>query len=187
MFGRHGTWRQRRTWGVIVNEEAGRVYKNMRWGLIPFWAKDQKTGNPPINARVERIAAKPAFHAAWKQRHCLILASGFYQWRTVPQGLRKKPATPLPLTFAGLWERWGPDKLQSCTILATETSDGIRDLHSCMPAMLSSEGFEPWLASEEPAVDPAIDAAVPVTPVSPKMNSPRYNEPDCIVALAAPA
>jgi hypothetical protein len=56
-----------------------------------------------------------------------------------------------------------------------------------MPVILPKDGFEPWLSGEDPAVDPGIDAAVEIRPVSPKMTSPKYNEPDCIGALAAPA
>jgi hypothetical protein len=54
-----------------------------------------------------------------------------------------------------------------------------------MPVILPKEGFEPWLAGSDPAVDPEIDAAVKITPVSPKMNKPSYNEPDCIAPIVA--
>ncbi len=89
----------------------------------------------------------------------------------------------LPLTFAGLWERWGPDKLLSCTIITTEACAGIEDLHSRMPVMLGQDGIERWLAGGEPAVNPNIGKEVSVVPVSTKVNSPRYNEPDCVEAL----
>jgi putative SOS response-associated peptidase YedK len=90
----------------------------------------------------------------------------------------------VPLTFAGLWERWGPEKLLTCTILTTDAGDGIRDLHTRMPVMLSPEGFEPWITGSEPFIDPGIGSAVEIRIVSPKMNSPRYNA-DCIEALVA--
>ena len=73
----------------------------------------------------------------------------------------------------------------SFTILTREACDGIQDLHSRMPVMLAKEGFEPWLAGDSPVIDPGLDAAVAVRPVSPKMNSPKYNEPDCIEVLVA--
>jgi putative SOS response-associated peptidase YedK len=85
------------------------------------------------------------------------------------------------LTFAGLWERW-KDGMLTCTILTCEAGDGIRDLHTRM-VMLAKDGFAPWLAGDDPVIDPGLDAAVTVTPVSPKMNSYKYNEPDCIEAL----
>jgi putative SOS response-associated peptidase YedK len=103
--------------GVIVPEEAGRIYRTMRWGLVPGWAKDLKIGSQAINARIETAATKPVFRNAWKSRRCLIPASGFYEWREVQVPGAKKPAKQpfyvsrkdgLPLTFAGLWERWGP-------------------------------------------------------------------------------
>jgi putative SOS response-associated peptidase YedK len=89
------------------------------------------------------------------------------------------------LTFADLWERWGPDNLLTCTIITTDTTDGIEGLHTGMPVTLPKEGSEPWLSGSDPAVDPDIDAAVQITPVSPKMNKPSYNEPDCVEPLVA--
>ena len=154
-----------------------------------MWAKDLKVGSQAINARIETAASKPLFRGAWKSRRCLIPASGFYQWRSLEvPGKAKLPfyisrRDDLPLTFAGMWERW-KDGTLSCTILTTEACDGVCDLHTRMPVMLAPQGFEPWLAGEYPAVDPNLDAAVKVTPVSPKMNSPKYNEPHCIEAWA---
>jgi putative SOS response-associated peptidase YedK len=179
--------------GVIVPEDGGPVYKTMRWGLVPLWAKDIKIGNQAINARIETAATKPLFRSAWKSRRCLIPASGFFEWRSLDVPGKSKPAKmpfyiarrdSVPLTFAGLWERW-KDGMLTCTILTCEACDGIRDLHTRMPVMLAPGGFEPWLSGKDPIVDPSLDAEVKVTPVSPKMNSPRYNEPDCIEALVA--
>ncbi len=177
--------------GTIVAEEGGRVHRTMRWGLVPLWAKDVKIGNQTINARLETAAAKPAFRSAWKSRRCLVPASGFYEWREIGVPGKAKPAKmPFyisrsdgqPLTFAGLWERW-TDGMLSFTILTTEACTGISGLHSRMPVMLAPKGFEAWLAGETPECDPGLDAALQVLPVSPKVNSPRYNEPDCVASL----
>jgi putative SOS response-associated peptidase YedK len=182
--------------GVVVAEDGGRLYKTMRWGLVPLWAKDLKIGNQAINARLDTVASKPMFRSAWKSRRCLIPASGYYEWREAAVPDQKKPAK-MPffvsrkdgelLTFAGLWERWGPDddKILSCTILTTDASDGIKGLHTRMPVMLAKEGFDSWLSGSDPVSDPGIDEAVSITPVSPKMNKPSYNEPDCVEPLAA--
>jgi putative SOS response-associated peptidase YedK len=90
----------------------------------------------------------------------------------------------VPLTFAGLWEKW-KDGMLSFTILTTEAPDGIHDLHDRMPVMLAPDGFEPWLAGTDPIIDPGIVAAAQVRPVSQKVNSPKYDAPDCIEALVA--
>lgn len=120
--------------GVIVKEAPGLIYKSMRWGLIPSWAKDEKIGNQLINARVETVAEKPSFCAAYKQRRCLIPASGYYEWKTLDKPTKSKPlkqpfyisaADNKPLTFAGLWEKW-KDGLLSATILTTEAGDSTR-------------------------------------------------------------
>jgi putative SOS response-associated peptidase YedK len=180
--------------GVVVPEEGGRFYKTMRWGLVPMWAKDVKIGNQAINARLDSAAAKPMFRSAWKSRRCLIPASGYFEWREIAVPDQKKPAKMpfyvtrkdgAPLTFAGLWERWGPDHLLTCTILTTDASDGIKNLHTRMPVMLAEDGFEPWLAGSDPVPDAGIDAAVEIRAVSPKMNKPGHNEPDCIEPLVA--
>jgi putative SOS response-associated peptidase YedK len=88
-----------------------------------------------------------------------------------------------PLAFAGLWERWGPEGLLSCTILTTDAAGVIRELHDRMPVMLDKRGIEGWIGGGEPAVSRETVDAVQLVPVSPKMNSPRYNEPDCIDSL----
>jgi putative SOS response-associated peptidase YedK len=158
-----------------------------------MWAKDVKIGNQAINARLESVSTKPMFRGAWKHRRCLIAASGYYEWREAVVPDQKKKAKMrfyvtrkdgVPFTFASLWERWGADNLLTCTIITTDATAGIKGLHTRMPAILPKEGFEPWLTGSDPAVDPEIDAAVTIIPVSPKMNKPSYNEPDCVEALA---
>ncbi len=177
--------------GVIVAEEQGPAYRTMRWGLVPLWAKDLSIGNRAINARIETAAEKPVFRGAWKSRRCLVPASGFYEWREAAPPGRARPAKMpcyiargdgRPLTFAGLWERW-KDGMLSFTILTTEACGGLRDLHTRMPVILASRSFKPWLGGADAACDPSTAGALRIAPVSPKMNSPRYNEPGCIEAL----
>jgi putative SOS response-associated peptidase YedK len=58
----------------------------MRWGLIPYWAKDIKIGFSTINARAEEIDTKPAFREAFRQRRCLVPLDNFYEWAKTPTG-----------------------------------------------------------------------------------------------------
>ncbi len=67
---------------AIRREDGERVPVQMRWGLVPGWSKDPKSGPPLINARGESVAEKPAFRTAFKKRRCLIPATGFYEWKT---------------------------------------------------------------------------------------------------------
>jgi putative SOS response-associated peptidase YedK len=90
-------------------EQPRRIGSTVRWGLIPFWAKDASIGYKMINARCETIAEKPAYRDALKKRRCLIPADGFYEWQK-----NGKFKTPFCFTladdgvfgFAGIWERW---------------------------------------------------------------------------------
>jgi putative SOS response-associated peptidase YedK len=178
--------------GVIVPEEGGLIYKSMRWGLVPMWAKDIKIGNQAINARVETAATKPLFRGAWKERRCLVPASGFYEWKTFPSDETKSRSFKqpfyisrkdgLPLTFAGLWEKW-KDGLLSFTILTTEAYEGIRDLHTRTPMILDEQGRKSWLDGNPPALASDIDTAIGFHPVSTRVNKPSYDAPDCIEAL----
>jgi putative SOS response-associated peptidase YedK len=178
--------------GVIVPEEGGLIYKSMRLGLVPMWAKDIKIGNQAINARVETAASKPLFRGGWKERRCLVPASGFYEWQALPSGTAKSrsfkqpfyisPKDGLPLTFAGLWEKW-KDGMLSFTILTTEAYEGIRDLHTRTPMILDEQGRKSWLEGEPPALGGDIDTAIGFHPVSTRMNKPSYDAPDCIEAL----
>jgi putative SOS response-associated peptidase YedK len=178
--------------GVIVPEEGGLIYKTMRWGLVPMWAKDIKIGNQTINARVETAATKPLFRGAWKERRCLVPASGFYEWKTFPSSETnsrsfKQPfyisrKDGLPLTFAGLWEKW-KDGMLSFTILTTEAYEGIRDLHTRTPMILDEQGRKSWLEGNPPALAGDIDRAIHFYPVSTRVNKPTYDAPDCIEAL----
>ncbi len=58
-----------------------RELRVVRWGLVPFWAKDPKIGSRLINARAETVPSKPAFRHAFKRRRCLLPADGYYEWQ----------------------------------------------------------------------------------------------------------
>ncbi|MDX2263459.1 MAG: SOS response-associated peptidase [Hyphomicrobiales bacterium] len=175
--------------GVIVPEPQGLVYTTMRWGLVPVWAKDTKIGAQCINARLETAATKPAFRAAWKARRCLIPASGYYEWQTVniDGKTQKQPfhitrADGVPLTFAGLWERWKDDML-SFTILTTAAGTATAALHDRMPVMLDDVGMAAWLAGGDPIPSDAIEAQINYWPVAREVGKPAYNRPECIKSL----
>ena len=95
----------------------------MRWGLIPYWAKDQSFGLKTINAMSETATERPAFRDALKRHRCLIPADGFFEWKkTGPkakQAYNFSLATGSVFAFAGLWDCWrdsNNNALETCTI-----------------------------------------------------------------------
>ena len=126
----------------------------LKWGLVPFWAKDSEIGSRMINARAETVAEKPAFRQAFKQRRCVILADGFYEWHT-EEG-RKTPyfisfKVDHPFGMAGLWENWHANDqppLETCTIITTAASRSISRLHERMPVILDAPTTMDWIQPE---------------------------------------
>jgi putative SOS response-associated peptidase YedK len=64
----------------LNRDSGGREFALMKWGLVPFWAKDAKVGYTTINARAEEAPTKPAYREAFRKRRCLIPADAFYEW-----------------------------------------------------------------------------------------------------------
>jgi putative SOS response-associated peptidase YedK len=132
-------------------ESGERELVQVRWGLIPFWAKDASIGAKTINARAEGIAGKPAFRAAFKSRRCLIPADGFYEWLrtgTVKQPFCFEVRDGELFAFAGLWERWrnsAGEWIRSCSILTTTRNAVTSQVHDRMPVILDKADYELWL------------------------------------------
>lgn len=133
----------------------------LRWGLVPFWAKELKIGAKMINARSETVFEKPAFRAAAKSKRCVIVADGFYEWKAVVGQQKKQPylvqrQDRAPWCMAGLWERWtDPNShegdsaaIETCTIITTAANKFISDLHDRMPVILPREQINFWLDCE---------------------------------------
>jgi putative SOS response-associated peptidase YedK len=66
----------------------------LRWGLVPFWAKDIKVGFANINAKAEGIESKPAFREAFQRRRCLVPVDNFYEWVRRESRVCDCPAVP---------------------------------------------------------------------------------------------
>lgn len=177
-----------------------REFALLRWGLVPFWADDPKTGYSLINARAETVAQKRSFRAAFRKRRCLILADGFYEWQK-PDGKTKGKKQPYfihmvddrPFAFAGLWERWKRDgeEVESCTIIVTEANDLVTPFHDRMPVILPPEDYDLWLDGEfadesklQSMLRPYPSHEMEAYPVAPVVNSPKNDRPECIERLA---
>lgn len=178
---------------AIRNDEQGeRELVLLRWGLIPFWAKDPSIGNRMINARAETVAEKPSYRNAYKHRRCLVLTDGFYEWRK--EGGGKTPyfislADSGPFALAGLWESWTDKEsgeiVQSTTIVTTEANEFMSPLHHRMPVVLEANAAGEWLAGSTDLLDDvsAITPALQAWPVDRRVNNAR-NEGEDLVAAA---
>jgi putative SOS response-associated peptidase YedK len=189
--------------------EPARQLRVVRWGLVPFWAKDVSIGSRLINARSETVAEKPAFRRAFARRRCLLPADGYYEWMVLGGGEAsdrpgKKAKQPYfihradggPLAFAGLYELWRdpsvPDEdpaawLWSTTIITTTAPDELGEIHDRMPMVIPPDSWADWLdpansdvADLRALLAPAMVSGLTSYPVSTEVNSVRNNGPQLL-------
>lgn len=158
----------------------------LQWGLIPSWARDSKIASSLINARAETAATKPAFRDSFRNRRCLVVAGGYYEWEAV--GKVKQPwhfglEDEGSFAFAGLWSVWRPQgaaAVETYTILTCEPNELAARWHDRMPVVFHSEDYRRWITA------PSDEAAALLRPyggemkayrVTPKMNNWRFEEP----------
>jgi putative SOS response-associated peptidase YedK len=142
---------------VVRLKDGKRELESMRWGLVPWFAKDTKGAARMINAQSETADVKPAFRDAWRKARCLVVADGFYEW---PEPKKPRFITlrnNAPFAFAGLWDVWGEQRLKTFTILTTTPNAFMAEVHDRMPVMLSRENWPKWLG-ETPATDAELKA-----------------------------
>lgn len=173
---------------------AGREVAMLRWGLVPFWAKDPSVGNKMINARSETVMEKPAFRQAFKARRCIVPASGFFEWTGEPKYRVPHAITvagrPI-IAFAGLWECWKDAEghaLETYTILTTAGNRFMAGMHDRMPAILDDDAIEPWLGGSIDdawnVIRPYPDEAMRERVVSRAVNNSRNEAPGLLDAPA---
>lgn len=170
----------------------------LQWGLIPFWAKEPKTGYSTINARAETVATKPAFRQPFRKRRCLIAADGFYEWKRT-EGRKQPYYIQLhqgePFAFAGLWDRWEREgkSIESCTIIVTQANSLVATIHDRMPVILAKEDYATWLDSQvedpgvlSPLLRPYPAEAMIAAAVGLAVNNPRNDGPALLSTPQAP-
>jgi putative SOS response-associated peptidase YedK len=177
---------------IREDEKRERELVMLRWGLVPFWAKEPSIGNKMINARAETVAEKPAYRAAYRHRRCIVLADGFYEWRR--EGDVKTPhfislASGEPFALAGLWENWTDKKsgesLQTTTLITTAANDFMTPLHHRMPVILEAGTAGEWLAGSTDLLDDvaAMTPALQAWPVDRRVNNARNEGEELISAV----
>ena len=178
-------------------DDSRNTARAMRWGLIPFWAKDTSIGNRMINARAETVDASAAFRRAFERRRCLVIADGFYEWRKVGKSrvpMRVTLSSGEPFAFAGLWETWRSqegERVASCTIITTTPNAVMEPVHNRMPVILPRDAEGEWLdvtgalpaAKLKELLVPYAGQDLEVYEVSTLVNSPRNDTPEVIARL----
>lgn len=177
---------------VIHDGEKNRLGE-LRWGLVPNWANDDKIGSKMINARAETLAEKPAFKNLIKRKRCLIPADGFYEWKTT--GNKKQPYRILLksgelFSFAGLYDTWmneNGEKLHTCTIITTTPNSLMAEIHTRMPVILRREDEALWAHPENKEKELLLNLLQPYEaeemrayPVSPAVGNVRNNSEELI-------
>lgn len=170
----------------------------VRWGLLPYWAKDPKLSYSTINARCEEIDKKPAFREAFARRRCLVPLDSFYEWKQV--GPREKQPyaialeSGIPMAMAGLWERWRSPVKQtvlSAAIVTCAPNALLAELHNRMPVILPEPDWARWLGEEPADVDelkallkPYPAGELRIWPVDKRVGNVKNNDPSLIEPIA---
>lgn len=165
----------------------------IKWGLIPFWSKDEKIGSKLINARIETLQEKPSFRYSLKSKRCIIFADGFYEWdknssnKKLPYFISLKSQEPF--AFAGLWDSWKNSDdivIQSGTIITTKANELMNGIHSRMPVILQNDMILEWLSNEkfdmkliEKLMEPYSSDKMEMYMVSTMVNNPVNDNTSC--------
>ncbi|HBV85572.1 MAG TPA: hypothetical protein DEF42_02690 [Desulfosporosinus sp.] len=181
---------------VVIHKDGGNHLLGLRWGLIPYWAKDEHLGNKLINARAETLEEKPSFRRSFELKRCLVLADGFYEWRK--EGHVKKPFRITlkdggPFAFAGLWDSWlSPtgQTINTCTVITTTPNELMEPIHNRMPVILQKDTEPLWLRADIPSrevkglLTPFPAEGMIAYEVSSLVNSPRNDVPECVLPVS---
>lgn len=177
---------------AIESENAERFTDYFRWGLVPSWAEDLSIGNRMINARAETIGEKRSFAGPLKSRRCVVIADGYYEWKT--EGKLKQPYWIHPsdggvFAMAGLWEtnrRATGQPVKSCTIITTAANEKLAEVHDRMPVVLVDEALQSWLSrglsinEATGLLKAAPEAFFETLAVDRRVNNARVDDEDCL-------
>ena len=166
---------------VRRNQDSERELVELRWGLIPVWAKPDSKLPLMINARAETVASKPSYRSAFKTRRCIVPATGYYEWKKLPDG-SKQPfhftKKDTPLAFAAIWEG------ETVATITTEPNKEAAEVHDRMPVILDQSQYDRWMEpsplSEEESrlfLRGLPDGSLDCYPVDRRVGSVRFDDP----------
>ena len=178
-------------WTILLDSKGSPRAQQLKWGLVPSWAQDPAVGQRMVNARSDSLAEKPSYRDSFRDRRCVILADGYYEW--TGKGRSRVPMffhfpENRPFAIAGIWDRWekSGDALQTCTIITTDASANASQYHHRMPAVLRANRAAEWLdrgTSERRLLDllvPYDGEDLECHEVSTLVNSPLNDVAECM-------
>lgn len=186
---------------VVVQREERRAITAYRWGLVPHWATDLKSGSRMFNARAETLTTSPAFREAFKRRRCLVPVDAFYEWKregSIRQPYAVEREDGRPLALAGLWAGWHDPETEvvtrTFTIVTTSPNAAMVDLHDRMPVLVPDDAWDRWLdpSPADPGELIALlgatdEIALRIYAVSRAVNDVRRDGPELLEPLVEPA
>ena len=178
-----------------LDEGGCRSIVRLHWGLVPHWSRDTKIGARLINARAETVQEKPSFRSAFRSRRCLIPANGWFEWRR--SGRNKHPfflalENGTPISFAALWDCWtlGGNYLETFTIITTDASNALSEIHDRQPAVVDFCYFTDWRDPKTPVsalqkiIQSPHEGPYEIRPISNKVNRVSNDTPDILPTQA---
>ena len=138
---------------VVIKDQSGRKIFMFQWGLTVKGRSQEPLLNSLINARAESLLDRLSFREAFLNRRCLVIADGFYEWKTeykTNQPYRIHLKNNMPLAFAGIWEKSqvdnsGAPQPNKFAIITTVAVHSISHIHNRMPVILDPDDYESWL------------------------------------------
>lgn len=174
-------------------EQDYRAIERYSWGLLPYWAKERKSGYNMINARAETLNSKRSFKVYFENQRCLVPASGFYEWKGNKENripFYIYPTHEPVFAFAGLYNLWispAGETVPSYTIITTRANEKMANLHNRMPAVLLKEEWSSWLDPDnhntgalQDLLNPLPDDALDYYTVSREVNNVKNNNPELL-------
>ena len=145
----------------IITSDNRKKIQLYNWGLIPKWVKNIQKANQirkmTYNAKSETLKEKPSFRNSIKNKKCLIIANGFYEWQSVSTGKichYIRSSNKEIITFAGIWSDWidntTGELIKSVSIITQSANPMMAKIHNIkkrQPVILIKENRDKWFNS----------------------------------------
>ena len=183
---------------VVRMSDGEREGVQLRWGLVPYFARGVPPRYSTINAAIEKLAVNPSWRGPWARgQRCILPATGFYEWHVNED----RSKTPFYITcadqpvfgLAGLWDASRADDgsvIESCTIITMPPNSLLAEIHNAkqrMPAILQSQDIDAWLSAPldqaRAALKPYPSDSMVAWPVSSRVNTPKNDDAQLIEPL----